>query len=134
MPSRTWSIPQTLSLWARAGVIMVTLTYDSYGMPWRKVTGVLTHLTYGHNLNIPDTSFNPSVMLRGLIWYNGEECFRTKLAQSYPTLFAERYAKVAQCSMDSRKLELELGEKGDDGRPGLRRESMDARGGVPSST
>ena len=50
MPSWAWSMPQMLSLWARAGVIMVILTYDSYGMPWRKLTGVITNLTSCHGI------------------------------------------------------------------------------------
>ena len=111
MPSWAWASDEMMALWARVGVIMVTLTYDAYGMPWKKMTGVFTNLTYGHCLKVPETSWAPTVMLRGMICYEGENTFRTKLAQSYPTLFAERYAMVSEQSLLTRRLELQLDQE-----------------------
>ena len=109
-PSWIWCLAWARALWSMPGVCFFLITFQSYGTPWYKLTGLLTNLPTGRWLDIGETNEKCRVQLRGTFTWKGEEIMKTSVAAEYPVEFGHNYAVCFDASLEMKQAAIERGD------------------------
>ena len=104
-------MPATLELLSSSDTILTLVTFQAYGAPWYKLTGVMHNTETLHRLDLLEPTEKAEVVLRGQLEYDGEMVFATALACEYPVPFGCTYAVLSAEAIESRRCALLAGRQ-----------------------